>query len=66
MLTKDYIPLFKANKTNALLLIPISTIVLPMTIRYPTIISKTLIIPYLITLAILILSFARAFSSLRP
>ena len=45
ILTKDYIPLLKTNKTNVLLLIPITTIILPMTIRYPLAIPKTLIIP---------------------
>ena len=64
ILTKDYVPLFQANKTNFLLLIPISTIVLPMTLRYPLPIPTTLITPHIITLTILIISLARAFFTL--
>ena len=57
ILTKDYIPLFKANKKNILLLIPVSSIILPMIFRFPLAIPKTLFIPHLIPLIILALIF---------
>jgi len=64
ILTKDYIPLLKANKTNLLLFIPIITIISPMTLRYPLAIPEILIIPHLIILTILVISLVRAFSTL--
>ena len=57
ILSGDFKPLFNPDRGNIILLIPLFTIVLPIIFQYPIKIPKTLIIPHLILLSMMVLSF---------
>ena len=57
ILSRDFNHLFNSDRKNAILFIPLCTIVLPIMFKYPIKVPKTLIIPHLILLGIIALSF---------
>jgi hypothetical protein len=58
ILTRDYEHFFNTDWRNALLFIPLCTIVLPAMFKYSINIPKALILPNFILLSIIILSFS--------
>jgi len=58
IISKDYKHLFDSNRKNIVLFIPLCTIILPIMFRYPVNIPEILIIPHLILLSIIALSFS--------
>jgi len=56
ILSRDYKNLFNTDKKNIFLLIPLCTIFIPITFRYPIKIPKILVIPNLILMSIMALS----------
>ena len=58
LLTRDYNNLFNTDRKNALFIIPLCTIILPVMFKYPINIPKPLITPHLILLSIILLSIS--------
>lgn len=56
--SKDYYPLFNTDRRNTILFIPLCTVFLPIMFKYPINIPETLLIPHLILLSIIALSFS--------
>lgn len=59
IISKDYKHLLNSDGKNTLLLIPLITILLPITSRYPVPIPKTLIVPHITLLGIVALSILK-------
>ena len=62
ILSKDFKQIFNSDRENGLLFIPLCTIVLPVMFKYPVKIPKILVIPHLILMSIIALSFIVSFA----
>lgn len=57
IISRDYKHLFDSDRRNMLFLIPLTTIILPIMFKYPVVIPDILIIPHLVLLSLIAVSF---------